>query len=431
MKKFLVIVLSLLTSVASADNRPIVVIGGVQVQLPTGTPLGLETINVATSSNLAAATASSIQSSGPVTIGNGGGTPSLQPLMVYGTITSNSGGTNDFAIDPNGLSYVDSVVGATCNHGSGTDETFAIGFVPSCVAGLNASLDVRTNGNTITNKDSGAGYFNATDTVNTGSSPRASYALDIVNASGRGTGTGALTTYGIRVDNPGNGQINYGIDIVRGGQRIEAGGLSVVAGTTALQATTTTTLGATAITATSVQTSGNIVSTGGTITSPTTVNAGNFQIFGGSTENDLYFPSASNQSINIDSSGTGAVRINTNADGIANSGTGGLEIGPGANSSAKGAVILGTGQYEDRGTLPTASGCGTSPTITGGAYSGRIVAGTGATSCVLTFVVALHGSASCIINDEAGSIPAFSVATSALTFTATAAHGYDFDCRGH
>lgn len=366
-----------------------------------------------------------------LTIGVSSGSPTLEPLTLNGIFTINNGTTNDFMVDPNSVGYIDTVVGPSV-HGSGTDETFCVGWTCGAFP-LRGSLDVRTNGNTIiaSASNSSAAFISNTDTVNTGSSPRNSFGLDVENVSGRGTGTGALTTYGIRVDNPGNGQTNYGIDIVRSGLRVEAGGASVLAGTTAVQALTATTIAATgAISSSASVTVGSTVLNTANLTT-STINVNNAQIFGGSSNTDYYIPSASNQVLNFYASGTGAINFQSNVDGIANAGTGGVNFGPGNNSALLGTRIPGTGEIRDVGTLPTLSGCGTAPTKTGGGYSGRITTDTGATTCVVTFATALHTTGTCMIMDEAGSVPAFTTTTTALSFTAASSHSYQYECMGH
>lgn len=351
-------------------------------------------------------------------------------LIVEGAIHGFSTVTADYLFDPAGVSYFDSVVGSG-GHASGTDETLCIGWTCGAFP-LNGDLDVRTNANVINASaaNSSAAYFANTDTVNTGSVARSSWGISVYDIAGRGTGTGSLTNYGIFVHAVNGTAGNYALYADAGDLYLQTGALTVAAGNSALQALTATTIhgtGAAQFGSVAVGTSAmNSVSvTAGEY------NLGNMQMFGGSSNTDFYIPSASNQSVNVTASGNGAINLNTNADGITNAGTGGVNIGPGNNSSLLGTVFPGTGQIEDRGTKPTPSGCGTAPNLLGGAYSGHILADTGASSCVLTFVASLHGSPSCVITDEAGAVPAYSYTAGALTFTAIATHSYDFDCRGH
>ena len=75
---------------------------------------------------------------------------------------------------------------------------------------------------------------------------------------------------------------------------------------------------------------------------------------------------------------------------------------------------IGTG-----GTIPTLTGCGTSPSITTGstATAGEITQGAIATGCVITFAVAYPRAPFCTVTSEAGL--AFSYATAAGTITMT------------
>lgn len=69
--------------------------------------------------------------------------------------------------------------------------------------------------------------------------------------------------------------------------------------------------------------------------------------FPSATEIDIYAKEANGaggtRNVNIDASGSGVVRINSNADGIAKSGTGGLEVYAGNNSTTKWLDVKGTG----------------------------------------------------------------------------------------
>lgn len=74
------------------------------------------------------------------------------------------------------------------------------------------------------------------------------------------------------------------------------------------------------------------------------------------------------------------------------------------------------------------AGCGTGATITGNNRNGTISAGTGPGSCVASWTVTLPQGPHCNVTDEAGAVPVYSESTTALTFTATASHVYDYAC---
>lgn len=70
--------------------------------------------------------------------------------------------------------------------------------------------------------------------------------------------------------------------------------------------------------------------------------------------NAFWFTTAQNTSLNVNASGNGAVRINSNTGGLANSGTGGLELYAGGNSATRAVFRLGNPSV-NRGTLGAGS----------------------------------------------------------------------------
>jgi hypothetical protein len=82
------------------------------------------------------------------------------------------------------------------------------------------------------------------------------------------------------------------------------------------------------------------------------------------------------------------------------------------------------GHLISKGTLPTISACGTSPSIAGTDVNGRATVGTGgtATSCTVTFANAYTNAPTCSGGDEDSTTPLLTVlsaTTTALTFTAS------------
>jgi len=95
------IALLCLTVLAFADNRPLTIINGTIQQLPNGNGLALEVLHVATSSNLAAATASSMDVSGEASVGGA--------FALTGVITVTDTGTvNDY--NPTGLASASLII---------------------------------------------------------------------------------------------------------------------------------------------------------------------------------------------------------------------------------------------------------------------------------------------------------------------------------
>lgn len=106
---------------------------------------------------------------------------------------------------------------------------------------------------------------------------------------------------------------------------------------------------------------------------------------------------------------------------------GGLTI-----SNTGGLSFAGIQHIKATGTAPTLSSCGTSPTVTTGDPWGTIVAGTGATTCTMTFAGTFGTNPSCLIVPVGGgSVPAQTLSPTAITWPVTAGAPYSFFCGGH
>lgn len=93
-----------------------------------------------------------------------------------------------------------------------------------------------------------------------------------------------------------------------------------------------------------------------------------------------------------------------------------------------GNVTIGTGSANSHVTIPSGSNnpvlssCGTSPTIVGGDTSGRVVTGTGAGACTITFKTAFSSNVDCIVINQTGALVAsYSVSATAITVSSVAA----------
>ncbi len=267
-----------------------------------------------------------------------------EPLDGYGS--GSAGGTLGYHFDPQGVSWIDTTVGSG-GHGAGTGDVLAIGWV-SDGSIQQGELDVRDNHNTYT-KSRNIGYFEGTSTYDTTSGPMSAFAVSAVGLSGRSAGANPLTNGGFYADAAG-GQFNYGLYCERGDVTINQGALSVNVGPTAVQALSATTVHGTGAATfdSTILAASNIVSGADFKALTGTGNvkfAGELEMFGAGT--DLYFYSdqasvgGGNRNINIDASGTGIVRINGNTGSIAHSGTGGLVV-YGGNNSSTAQVTLGS-----------------------------------------------------------------------------------------
>lgn len=102
-----------------------------------------------------------------------------------------------------------------------------------------------------------------------------------------------------------------------------------------------------------------------------------------------------------------------------------VDANQGSGSSARSAATrlrLRDGHVVALGTAPTASGCGTSPTIAGTDVAGRITIGATPGTCVITFAKAFTTNApSCVVNNQTSAVTnrATSVGTSSFTISGT------------
>jgi hypothetical protein len=107
----------------------------------------------------------------------------------------------------------------------------------------------------------------------------------------------------------------------------------------------------------------------GTLGVTSSITASDGIILGASGENYIYASlaaSSGNQNVNLDAAGTGKVRVNSNAGGLANGGTGGLEVYGGANDSTANITLAGNGDLTAIGALTA----GTTSSLN--AISGRL-----------------------------------------------------------
>lgn len=202
------------------------------------------------------------------------------------------------------------------------------------------------------------------------------------------------------------------------------------------------------------ESNGNI-NTAGTLTVSGSSSFAAALSLGAATQNFIYSSlglSSGNQDLDMSAAGTGAVRINYNAGGIANAGTGGLVVYGGANGStpevtlaANGAItavsatfsaglnvsssgitaggdVKASGHVVSTAPAPTLTTCGTSPTITGKDQLFQFTPQS--TSCTLTFTEAWTGSAPiCEVHTLAGVFVVPTITASTLTFSATVTSG--------
>jgi hypothetical protein len=116
-----------------------------------------------------------------------------------------------------------------------------------------------------------------------------------------------------------------------------------------------------------------------------------------------------------------------------------VDANQGSGSSTRAAATrlrLRDGHVVALGTAPTASGCGTSPTIAGTDVAGRITIGTTPGTCVITFAKAFTTNApACVVNNQTSAVTnrATSVGTSSFTIsgTLTASDVIAWTCLGY
>lgn len=107
--------------------------------------------------------------------------------------------------------------------------------------------------------------------------------------------------------------------------------------------------------------------------------------------------------------------------------------GTNGNTAVDGTLSV-KGNTKDVGTLPTITSCGSGATRTGGARSGTVTVGTGATGCTISFASALSGTPSCNVTSQSHKLFDYTVSTTALTITNvddTSSTLIDFSCEGH
>lgn len=80
---------------------------------------------------------------------------------------------------------------------------------------------------------------------------------------------------------------------------------------------------------------------------------------------------------------------------------------------------------------PALSTCGTGPTIQAGAsdMTGRLVTGSGATTCTITFGATYTVAPACVVAAEVATQPTWTVSATAITFaTSIASTAYHYAC---
>jgi hypothetical protein len=95
-------------------------------------------------------------------------------------------------------------------------------------------------------------------------------------------------------------------------------------------------------------------------------------------------------------------------------------------------VVFSDASLHTFGTAPAATSCGSSPTVTGTNQAGKIITGSGATGCILTFhagTVWLSNDVTCVVTARSGTQPSYTPALTTLTLnTAAASATYDYWC---
>lgn len=95
-------------------------------------------------------------------------------------------------------------------------------------------------------------------------------------------------------------------------------------------------------------------------------------------------------------------------------------------------VVFSDSMLHSFGTAPSLSSCGGSPTITGTNQAGKIVTGSAATGCVLTFASPawISSDVTCVLTARGGGVlPTYTPSSSTLTLnTAAASATYDYWC---
>jgi hypothetical protein len=79
--------------------------------------------------------------------------------------------------------------------------------------------------------------------------------------------------------------------------------------------------------------------------------------------------------------------------------------------------------------VPTLSSCGTSPSVVGSNVAGRLVTGSAATTCTITFATAYTNAPFCTVTAEVATQPTYTVSATAITFaTSIASTAYQYHC---
>ena len=94
-------------------------------------------------------------------------------------------------------------------------------------------------------------------------------------------------------------------------------------------------------------------------------------------------------------------------------------------------VVFSDSMLHSFGTAPAPSSCGGSPTVTGTNQAGKIVTGSGATGCILTFASPawISSDVTCVVSARGGTAPSYTPAATTLTLnTAAASATYDYWC---
>lgn len=106
-------------------------------------------------------------------------------------------------------------------------------------------------------------------------------------------------------------------------------------------------------------------------------------------------------------------------------GQAGMEFGPAGKIVAP---------LYSNGAAPVLSSCGTGATVSGNSFAGRVVTGSGATTCTITFATTPGATFSsvapaCILHAEVATQPTYTVSATAITVaTSIASTAYNYVC---
>ena len=91
--------------------------------------------------------------------------------------------------------------------------------------------------------------------------------------------------------------------------------------------------------------------------------------------------------------------------------------------------VIGLSKITTNNNPPVLSSCGGTPTVVGSNAAGRLVTGSAATTCTITFANAYTGAPFCVISAEVATQPTYTVSASAITFaTSIASAAYHYHC---